>query len=289
MQSEHAGAPNVDHPFYEVGLAHDMNVKHRKTMEDAHVVEVPFMGEANAGFFAVYDGHGGSAVAEEVAKTFHKLLESEIRSKTTADYMECFQISYSKMDEGLTGAHSSNQGSTSVTCVVRKEGGVGWTLSIANAGDARAILCRNGYAVRLTQDHKPTEEKEQKRITDLGGFVKDGRVNGILGVARAFGDHSFKKYVTSAPFYIDVDLREPTQSKSGDSILIIGCDGVWDVLEDQQALDTVRGEWKILGAKKDNMPSVPNVYKDQAADRKDARTLWTGADDHAAAKQALDR
>lgn len=35
---------------------------------------------------------------------------------------------------------------------------------------------------------------EIERIKNAGGFVKDGRLNGILSVSRSFGD---KKYKTS--------------------------------------------------------------------------------------------
>ena len=53
-------------------------------------------------------------------------------------------------------------------------------LYTANAGDARAVLCRAGKAVRLTYDHKGSDKQEAKRITDAGGFVMGGRVNGTF-------------------------------------------------------------------------------------------------------------
>jgi protein phosphatase PTC1 len=52
------------------------------------------------------------------------------------------------------------------------------TLYTANVGDARAVLGRGGRAVRLTYDHKGSDAKEAKRITDAGGFVMNNRVNG---------------------------------------------------------------------------------------------------------------
>lgn len=51
-------------------------------------------------------------------------------------------------------------------------------LYTANVGDARAVLCRGGQAVRLTYDHKGSDAQEAKRITDAGGFVMNNRVNG---------------------------------------------------------------------------------------------------------------
>ncbi|CAM9984539.1 unnamed protein product, partial [Sphacelaria rigidula] len=61
-------------------------------------------------------------------------------------------------------------------------------LHVANVGDCRAVLCRGGKAQAITLDHKPSVPSEAARIEAAGGFVSCGRVNGILGVSRSFGD-----------------------------------------------------------------------------------------------------
>ena len=45
----------------------------------------------------------------------------------------------------------------------------------------------------LSDDHKPDNEDEQMRITEAGGFVQDGRVNGELSLSRAIGDIYYKQ------------------------------------------------------------------------------------------------
>ena len=45
----------------------------------------------------------------------------------------------------------------------------------------------------MSKDHKPDNEEEYERIESGGGFVHDGRVQGILAVSRAIGDWDFKK------------------------------------------------------------------------------------------------
>lgn len=67
----------------------------------------------------------------------------------------------------------------------------------ANVGDSRAVLCRAGEAVDLTAEHRVYGRSagvlaEVERVEAAGGWVHDGRVCGILGVARAFGDRLFK-------------------------------------------------------------------------------------------------
>ena len=61
----------------------------------------------------------------------------------------------------------------------------------ANAGDSRAVLCRNGKAIPLSIDHKPTLPGEKKRIERAKSIVHNKRVNGILALSRAIGDFSF--------------------------------------------------------------------------------------------------
>ncbi|CAO1638907.1 unnamed protein product [Sympodiomycopsis kandeliae] len=107
-------------------------------------------------------------------------------------------------------------------------------LYTANVGDARAVLCRRGHAIRLTYDHKASDAQEAKRITDAGGFVMNNRVNAVLAVTRSLGDSAMKEFVVGAPYTTETTLTDE------DTFLIVACDGLWDVAEDQDAVDLVR-------------------------------------------------
>ncbi|GAA5888725.1 hypothetical protein JCM5296_000083 [Sporobolomyces johnsonii] len=109
------------------------------------------------------------------------------------------------------------------------------TLYTANAGDARAVLARNGTAVRLSHDHKATDAKEAERIDQAGGFVMNQRVNGYLAVTRALGDSAMKQFVVGSPYTTETTLGPE------DEWLIIACDGLWDVCTDQEAVDLIMG------------------------------------------------
>jgi protein phosphatase PTC1 len=93
-------------------------------------------------------------------------------------------------------------------------------LYCANAGDARGVLCRGGKAVRLTYDHKGSDKQEAKRVTDAGGFMMSGRVNGVLAVTRSLGDSSMKEFVVGSPYTTETELC------TEDEFVIIACDGV---------------------------------------------------------------
>ncbi|KAG6000486.1 hypothetical protein E4U21_005411 [Claviceps maximensis] len=108
-------------------------------------------------------------------------------------------------------------------------------LYTANVGDARIILCRGGKALRLSYDHKGSDENEGKRITNAGGLILNNRVNGVLAVTRALGDIYVKDLVTGHPYTTETVIQHDL-----DEFIIIACDGLWDVCSDQDAVDLVR-------------------------------------------------
>ena len=116
------------------------------------------------------------------------------------------------------------------------------TIYIANAGDSRCVLCtQNGTARALSRDHKAIEPTERKRIEDAGGKIRSGRVMGVLGVARSFGDIEFKRTADTKKMYWEQDFKSDLISAMPeirkhkidprDEFLIIASDGVWDVMK----------------------------------------------------------
>ena len=94
-------------------------------------------------------------------------------------------------------------------------------LYTANVGDARIVLCRNGKALRLSYDHKGSDENEGKRILNAGGLILNSRVNGVLAVTRALGDAYMKELVTGHPYTTETVIQPDV-----DEFLILACDGV---------------------------------------------------------------
>ncbi|GFR51558.1 hypothetical protein Agub_g13978 [Astrephomene gubernaculifera] len=122
----------------------------------------------------------------------------------------------------------------------------GSDLYVANAGDSRGVLSRGGRAVALSEDHKPAQEGERSRIIAAGGFLSEiggvCRVNGNLNLSRAIGDLKYKtnvelpakdQIITAQP-----DIRKVTLSPE-DRFFLLACDGVWDVMSNQEAIDFV--------------------------------------------------
>eukprot|EP01055_Gregarina_sp_Pseudo9_P000137 Gregarina_sp_Pseudo_9__136@NODE_1094_length_1881_cov_24_000000_g1023_i0_p1_GENE_NODE_1094_length_1881_cov_24_000000_g1023_i0NODE_1094_length_1881_cov_24_000000_g1023_i0_p1_ORF_typecomplete_len564_score143_28PP2C/PF00481_21/2_8e09PP2C/PF00481_21/5_8e51PP2C_2/PF13672_6/0_017PP2C_2/PF13672_6/5_9e10SpoIIE/PF07228_12/6_4e08_NODE_1094_length_1881_cov_24_000000_g1023_i0971788 len=116
-------------------------------------------------------------------------------------------------------------------------------LVTANAGDSRCVLCRKGEAISMSEDHKPGLVVENNRIVKAGGTVIGGRVDGNLNLSRTIGDLFYKnnkdlkaeeQKITAFP-----DVRVIPVTKD-DEFVILACDGIWDCVSNQEAVDFVK-------------------------------------------------
>ncbi|CAJ1341739.1 unnamed protein product [Effrenium voratum] len=234
----------------------------RDRMEDAHLaigsLSSTFSWQETS-FFAVMDGHGG----EHVAQFCRHHLPSELMQYRGQDLGDALVRAFHRMDERLletspeelksmghgafkNWANPDLMGCTAVAAVVRPE-----VIVVANAGDSRAVLCRGGKAIDMSEDHKPNNPVELQRILKAGGAVLQQhlgnhvhyRVNGNLNLSRSIGDLLYKQNANlTAQEQVIVchpDVRYfPRQAD--DEFMILACDGVWDVLSSQEAVDFVR-------------------------------------------------
>ncbi|KAL6507066.1 hypothetical protein OROHE_022201 [Orobanche hederae] len=161
--------------------------------------------------------------------------------RTTGEHTD--QTDHWLSEEGkYSGCLGQSAGSTACVAIIRNN-----QLLVANAGDSRCVMSRKGQAYDLSEDHKPDIVAEKKRILEAGGYVKYGRVNGSLNLARAIGDMEMKQnkslpaekqIVTADPDIVTLELSED------DEFLIIACDGIWDCMSSQQAVDFVKEQLK---------------------------------------------
>ena len=120
-------------------------------------------------------------------------------------------------------------------------------LYFANAGDSRVVMCRNGLAEPQSEDHKPEMESEKNRIYKAEGWRSDGRVKGNLNLTRGFGDLEYKQNKNLKPeeqmITANPDIKVVDFTNDMDFV-IIGCDGIWDCLKNQEACDFVKERLK---------------------------------------------
>lgn len=111
---------------------------------------------------------------------------------------------------------------------------------VANAGDSRCVMCKNGKAVEMSIDHKPNDEIEKKRIEAAGSEVNaDGRVDGNLNLSRSLGDLKSKQRthlpaeeqaITANPDTYVFDLTDDIE------YILMGCDGIWEKNDNEKAV-----------------------------------------------------
>ena len=244
---------------YNTGIVSDRGG--RDYMEDYHryVQQVLCLDHrVQASYYAVFDGHGGYVCAEYCSKHLHLELKRQLEDVLTgieksddlnATVERCITSSFQVVDEMYEKAYpkdSKQCGSTAVVCLI-----IGNKLYVANAGDARAVLSRNGQAVDLSVDHKAKRADEQHRIKSQGGYIVYGRVLGRLAISRSFGDFDCKNieiadaddpekkhirnFVMVEPEIHIVDLA-PTH----DEFIFLASDGLFDRYSSQQCVDTLR-------------------------------------------------
>ena len=225
----------------------------RADNEDAHAVYLG-LPNTNLDWISVYDGHGGPLTAHLVSLKLHhafdcNMLNSMADANSTQKTKKTLIKTFLKVDSELT--RSSNK-KLVVTCGCTANAVILDHLEskiyCANIGDTRAVLCRAGKAINLSNDHKPNLWVEKERITKAGGTVsQDNRVNGLLAVPRAFGDLYFKQ-ATHLPLSKQAVTSLPdvtaTNMNSEDQFIICACDGVWDSYSSQEVVDIILHELK---------------------------------------------
>jgi len=223
----------------------------RPTMEDAYLAQPDMrsvlkknssafhrhdklLQEADAHYvlFGIFDGHNGFQAAHFAAQKLpyiYALLSAQ-------DVVQLMQATFKTIHEHII--RQMEAGTTAVVALLRRS-----KLYLAWAGDARAVLESNGAVSYATRDHKPNDPTERAAIEKRGGRVMNvngvWRVDGNLAIARALGDRTIAKHITAIP---DVHV---IQLDSTNSFLILACDGIWDVLSSQEAVDIVRNALKL--------------------------------------------
>ncbi|XP_057963807.1 probable protein phosphatase 2C 27 [Malania oleifera] len=234
---------SVFEPVFRSGSCSEIGPK--PYMEDEHIcvddllehLGVTANFSSPGAFYGVFDGHGGTDAALFIRENILRFIVED------SHFPMCVKMAtksaFLKADHAFANSVclDSSSGTTVLTALM-----FGRTMIIANAGDCRAVLGKRGRAIELSKDHKPNCPSERLRIERLGGVVYDGYLNGQLSVARALGDWHMKgPKASSCPLSAEPELLEMVLTEE-DEFLIMGCDGLWDVMSSQCAVTIVRKE-----------------------------------------------
>jgi serine/threonine protein phosphatase PrpC len=207
----------------EIGQLTDIGRK-RKTNEDnlnSVIPRDPQIMATKGALFVVADGMGGHAkgevasqlVVETVCETYYRSQDQDIATalRSAVNYANS-TVYWQDQKDGVRDV--SGMGSTCIAAVV-----LGESVYIANVGDSRAYIVRNGEARQITLDHSWVEE-----------LVRAGQIT-----AEQARTHERRNVITRSigtQEEVEVDIfTEPVQD--GD-VLVLCTDGLSSLVEDNE-------------------------------------------------------
>jgi adenylate cyclase len=225
-----------------------------------------FQSNENETLLGMFDGqalsNAGSKIAKYLHENFSQVLQDEMKKLNFAtspkenpgDALRRTFLSLNKdlataatqhtQDRSLT-SHRGSAAPAVLSQADLRSGGVatvmflqGSELYVANVGDAQAMLIHSEGSHRiLTRKHDPAEPNERSRIRDAGGWVsRQGKLNDILDVSRAFGYVQLMPVVQAAPHITQVTIKEQ------DEMVLIASRELWEYLSPELIVDVARNE-----------------------------------------------
>ncbi|EAY01541.1 Leucine Rich Repeat family protein [Trichomonas vaginalis G3] len=210
------------------GIGYSATMGVRPNMEDV----ITFQTYPNdQHLFGLFDGHQGNVAAATSAICLHnELLQNAVNApddQLPAAITNCYTAVNQKLK--MIG---TRDGCTAISAFIRKN--KCYTVGI---GDSRIVLVKKNSSKRLTVDYKPTMRSEYERLRKCGLTVNsEGRIGRKLAVARTLGDF----WCEGPGLYVPPDVSSFEINEEEDLALIIACDGVWDVIQDDDAAEIVR-------------------------------------------------
>lgn len=208
----------------------------RDQNEDAEVIILNLNGSNKKikpiNFFAIFDGHGGKHISSILKKIMPKYFTKLSDYSDNTIIEEC-----EKIQQALIKQHNKEatyEGSTCLAMINYIENNI-LNFVILNIGDCRCVICKDNNAIPITKDHKPYHPEEKYRIQSNGGIINydgtDWRI-GLLSVSRTFGDLD-TKHISHIPEIFRFQYEKTIK------FIIMACDGLWDVMTNQEAVDFI--------------------------------------------------
>ncbi|KAK8125749.1 adenylate cyclase [Apiospora kogelbergensis] len=212
----------------------------------------------------LFDGQalssGGSKIAKYLHENFGHIFATELKAlktrqnETPTDALrraflslnkDLVTIAYQHTEERPSGSHRGSAAPLVLSKEDLNSGGVATVvylqaqeLYVANVGDAQAMVIQSDGSHRiLTRKHDPAEPTERQRIRDAGGWVsRQGRLNDLLEVSRAFGYVDLMPAVQAAPHVAKMTITPQ------DEMVLIATKELWEYLTPGLIVDVARSE-----------------------------------------------
>lgn len=210
---------------------------------------------SNVKYFAVYDGHGikgteASQLAnDEIKQALINDKKIVCKFKDRKDVERYFKKLFTNIQQKFKKRSSEFEASgTCAICVLIIDN----HCFVINLGDSRAVIgakqSGQKIAYQMSIDHKANREEEKKRIESSGGIVTQDKF-GALGPARVYSKSEDGPGLAVSRSLGDLlghtvgVIPEPEVSYKeldhDDRFIVIGSDGVWDVMNSAEVVGLV--------------------------------------------------
>jgi serine/threonine protein phosphatase PrpC len=233
----------------EYSFREDQNIDSEILMEDKCKSIENFNNDKNQMIFEIFDGHGGDEMSTYLQNNLAQIYKQNLLLNKGSIILSMKNAFHDADDEMRNNLNIEGLGSTGTLVHIRWESDNDLVIYSANVGDSRVSLISPGHIIRLSYDHRISDEKERKRIIDSGLKIIDDRIDGTLMLTRIFGNYEYKineenkegnanysKGLICEPFIsrINVDLT------IGNQFLIIASDGIWDTLSEEEIQNIIK-------------------------------------------------
>ena len=228
----------------EYSFREDQNIDSEMLMEDKSKSIENFNNDKCQMIFEIFDGHGGDEMSSYLQANLAKIYKQNLLLNKGNIILSLKNAFHDADDEMREQLNIEGLGSTGTLVHIVK--GLGPSLEVysANVGDSRVSLISPEHIIRLSCDHRTTDEKEKKRILEAGMEIIDDRICGTLMLTRIFGNYEYKDEnekdnntgLICEPFIskINIDLNIENQ------FLILASDGIWDILTEEDIQNIIK-------------------------------------------------
>ena len=240
----------------EYSFREDQNIDSEILMEDKSKSIENFNNDKNQMVFEIFDGHGGDEMSVYLQNNLAQIYKQNLLLNKGNIILSLKNAFHDADDEMRNQLNIEGLGSTGTLVHIKWESENDLVVYSANVGDSRVSLISPEHIIRLSYDHRTSDEKERKRILESGLEIIDDRINGTLMLTRIFGNYEYKNNIENEedeensnsnnnnsnkglicePFIskINIDLNIENQ------FLILASDGIWDTITEEEIQNIIQ-------------------------------------------------
>jgi serine/threonine protein phosphatase PrpC len=182
----------------------------------------------NLGIFLVVDGLGGHAAGEKAAETAMEAIRAELAAGSDVDARQRIQSAIVVANNRICELAEENEDWRGMACVLTLAMLVDDRVVVGHVGDSRLYLIWNGAMRKLTSDHSPVGEREDRgELTELEAMQHPRR-------------HEVFRDVGSRKYTLDDELVEMKEFLfKPDAAFLLCSDGLSDLITSAQMLEII--------------------------------------------------